>query len=111
MQAVAPGATPSPDGPDPQLWVPVFETEQLSLLLAVFAVPTATATEKQAMALTLVPEGELLTEVSLGGGLIVRFEASEQVLGAALVLVRTTTRWCSSTSTALRGLRRWPDRG
>src|SRR5262249_22257505 len=46
-----------------------------------------TATEKQALALTLVPAGNLDAEVPLGGGLTLTFEAAAQVgSGAALVL-------------------------
>ena len=113
VQAVAPGATPSPDGPDPQLWVPVFEAEELSLLLAVFAVPTATATEKQALAFTLVPAGELETEVSLGW----RADLEVRGVGAGGVGCRTGASSGRRPGGAPRrprragGLRRWPDRG
>ncbi len=98
IQAVAPGVTISPTvQPTPELVIPVFTTDVITISVAVYPVPTASATDLQSLALTVDVSGDLTVtfpisetvsltgetaiDLSTGCGIILRPGQTPKVLG------------------------------
>ncbi len=85
--AVAPGAQQPPDGPEPQLWLPVLHTDAATLMIGIYPQPTTGPAQNQGLVVTLAPAGALDQEIPLSDTLTLTVQATTEVGGgAALVL-------------------------
>jgi hypothetical protein len=85
--AIAPGAQQPPDGPEPQLWLPVLHTDAAALMIGIYPQPTTGPAQNQGLVVTLAPAGALDQEIPLSDTLTLTVQATTEVGGgAALVL-------------------------
>ena len=86
MQRVAAALDPNAE-PIPQLWMPLAQTDALTLFLVVVATPSISAGDPQGLALALVPSAAGEFTIPLDDGLELDVKAAAQIgTGAALVV-------------------------
>lgn len=88
IAAVAPGVIiPAEEGPEPQLLVPILDSDLIDFSILVYPLPTASASEAQGLAITLVADGTVSETIPLAQNLSLLIESSINLnSGLALAL-------------------------
>jgi hypothetical protein len=81
-------AVPSDEGPEPELIVPVLETDQGTVSIVLFPIPTTSPTELQGLAATVIADTALAETIKLSTTLRLDITASVDLTAGVLAVIR-----------------------